>query len=32
MRIEIEETISELEDMKRDALARLKASKQSTGT
>src|SRR5262245_18483355 len=30
-RVEIEETISELEDMKRDAVARLKASKQSTG-
>jgi DNA-binding transcriptional MerR regulator len=32
MRVEIDETIRELEDMKQDALARLKASKRSTST
>jgi DNA-binding transcriptional MerR regulator len=32
MRIELDDTIRELEDMKQDALARLKASGPSTGT
>jgi DNA-binding transcriptional MerR regulator len=32
MRIELDDTIRELEDMRQDALARLKASGRSTGT
>ena len=32
IRIELDDTIRELEDMKQDALARLKASERSTGS
>jgi hypothetical protein len=32
MRIEIDDAIGKLEDMKQDALARLKASERSTAT